>query len=189
MAGETGAGGGCVCPAEHAWALTIPGRGLVHSPRRILQGLVGPGDTVADLGCGPGYFSLPLARMVGPDGSVVAVDLQPAMLARLEARATKAGLRERIVLHSCAADTLGELPPLDAALAFYMVHEVPDVERFLGEVADALKRGGHLLVIEPRGHVHEQAWRETLGLAASCGLATVEPRRVFQSRAALLQKE
>jgi len=186
---ETVAGGGCVCPAKHAWALTIPGRGLIHSPGRILRGLVGPGDTVADLGCGPGYFSLPLARMVGPRGSVVAVDLQPAMLTRLVARAEKAGLSERIVAHPCAADTLGELPPLDAALAFYMVHEVPDVERFLGEVSGALKRGGHLLLIEPKGHVHEQAWRETLRLAASCGLAAVEPRRVLQSRAALLRRE
>ena len=188
MTTEPLAGGGCVCPARHSWALTIPGRRLVHNPTRILAGLAGPGDTVADLGCGPGYFTLPLARAVGAGGRVVAVDLQPTMLEKLKARALRAGLSERIVLHACAADTLGELPTLDAAFAFYMVHEVPDVARFLGEVAAALRPGGLLLMIEPKGHVSEDSWRATIEVATAAGLEPVEPRRVLSSRGLLLSR-
>ena len=188
MTTETVAGGGCVCPAQHAWALTIPGRGLVHNPRRILAGLADPGDTVADLGCGPGYFTLPLARMVAPDGQVIAVDLQPAMLEKLRMRADKEGLGELIVPHPCAADTLGELPPLDAAFAFYMVHEVPDVARFLGEVSRALRPGGRLLLVEPKGHVTADAFAATVALAEAAGLRAVAAPRVRLSRTTLFAK-
>jgi ubiquinone/menaquinone biosynthesis C-methylase UbiE len=175
-------GGGSLCSAEHAGWLATPLRRLLHDPRRILAGLTAPGETAIDLGCGPGFFTLPLAEMVGPGGRVVAVDLQPAMLERLRLRAGKAGLAERITLHHCSVDGLGELPPADAALAFYMVHEVPDVARFLGEVAGALKPGGRLLLVEPRGHVSAAAFAATAALAAAAGLRPVATPSVRLSR-------
>jgi ubiquinone/menaquinone biosynthesis C-methylase UbiE len=67
--------------AARAGHLTHALRRLIHPPGRILGHHICPGDTVLDLGCGPGYFSLPLARMVGPGGTVIAVDVQEEMLA------------------------------------------------------------------------------------------------------------
>jgi ubiquinone/menaquinone biosynthesis C-methylase UbiE len=145
-------GGGDVCSAAHAGWLVTPLRRLLHDPRRILVGLIAPGAIAIDFGCGPGFFTLPMADMVGPDGLVVAVDLQGAMLDRVRLRAERAGLASRIRLQRCRTDTVGELPAADFALAFFMVHEVPDVERFLGELIGALKVGGRFLLVEPRGH-------------------------------------
>ncbi len=187
-AAEQLAGGGGVCSAQHAGWLSTPLRRLFHDPRRVLEGLVAPGDTAIDFGCGPGYFTLPLAEMVGPGGRVVAVDLQPAMLERVHERARAAGLAERITLQPCATDSLGELPAADAALAFWMVHEVPDVARFLGEVAAALKPGGRFLLVEPRGHVSAGAFAATIELAAAAGLRPMATPHVRLSRTTMFER-
>jgi len=181
-------GGGSLCSAEHAGWLVTPLRRLLHDPRRILAGLAASGETVIDFGCGPGFFTLPLAEIVGPDGRVVAVDLQGAMLERLRLRADRAGLAARISLHRCATDTVGDLPPADAALAFYMVHEVPDVARFLGEVSGTLRPGGRFLLVEPKGHVSADSFAATVALAESAGLGRVDEPRVRLSRTTLFAK-
>jgi len=61
-------GGGDVCSAAHAGWLVTPLRRLLHDPRRILAGLIAPGATAIDFGCGPGFFTLPMADMVGRMG-------------------------------------------------------------------------------------------------------------------------
>lgn len=68
-----------VCPASFSWGLLF-GRGLIHNPSKILDGLVKAGDTAADIGCGPGYFTPALSAMAGAAGKVYAVDLQQEML-------------------------------------------------------------------------------------------------------------
>ena len=182
-------GGGDVCSAEHAGWLATPLRRLLHDPRRILGGCVAAGDTAIDFGCGPGFFTLPMAEMVGPGGRVVAVDLQAAMLERLRLRAERAGLSSRITLHRCAADSVGDLPAADVALAFYMVHEVPDVKRFLGEVAGALRPGARFLLVEPRGHVSAAAFAATVDIAAATGLRPVATPRVRMSGTTVFERE
>ena len=179
-----------VCSAEHAGWLSTPLRRLVTNPRSILRGLVGPGDRVADLGCGPGFFTLPLGEAVGAGGEVLAVDLQPEMLEKVHALASERGLLERISLRRCSVDSLGldAAGALDFALAFWMVHEVPDKRRFFGEVSAALRPGGRLLLAEPRWFVPEAEWSETLEVAHGAGLAVAGPRRVAFSRAVLLEK-
>ena len=181
-------GGGGLCSAEHAGWLATPLRRLFHDPRRVLAGLVRAGDTAIDFGCGPGFFTLPMAALAGPDGRVVAVDLQAAMLDRVRARAEAAGLGSRITLQRCAVDSVGELPPADAALAFWMVHEVPDVARFLREVAGALKPGGRFLLVEPRGHVTAGAFAATVGMATAAGLRPAATPRVRLSRTTMFEK-
>jgi len=113
---------------------------------------------VLEPGCGMGFFTLDLARMVGPEGRVVAVDIQPRMLAGLRRRAARAGLLERIEMRTARPDRLGigDLAgTVDLALALHMVHEVPDAAAFLGELHEALKPGGGLLIVEPKGHVSQ----------------------------------
>ncbi len=186
--GAGGPGGGDVCSAEHAGWLATPLRRLLHDPRRILAGLIAPGDTAVDFGCGPGFFTLPMAEMVGPDGLVVAVDLQAAMLERLRRRAERAGLAARIRLQQCSAEAVGELPPGDFALAFFMVHEVPDVSRFLGEVASALRVGGRFLLVEPRGHVSASDFAATVASAVASGLRPLATPRVRGARTTLFAR-
>jgi len=176
-----------VCSAEHAGWLSTPLRRLVTDPRRILRGLVHPGDTVVDLGCGPGFFTLPLAEMVGETGRVVAVDLQSAMLDKVRARAERQGLLGRIDLHECPAGTLGLATEADFVLAFWMVHEVPDSGRFLAEVHDLLKQKARFLIVEPKGHVDAAAFARTTEIALDTGMTPLVPPRVAFSRTALLE--
>ena len=96
-----------VCPPWLAGMLESPLRRAMHRPEKLLAGLVEPGMTVLDIGCGPGYFSLSMARLVGPQGRVIAADLQPEMLARVRAHAEKDGLLERITLHQCEPMRIG----------------------------------------------------------------------------------
>ena len=81
-----------VCPWWSVpFTIDPPFRRLVHDPQKIVGPYVKPGMTVMDVGCGVGWFSIPMARMVGDQGKVIAVDLQPQMLDMLRRRAEKAG--------------------------------------------------------------------------------------------------
>ena len=177
-----------VCPASHAGFLSTSLRRLLTDPRRILGHLVRPGDVVIDLGCGPGFFTLPLAEMVGESGRVIAADLQLEMLEKLRDRIQGSPLESRITLQQCAADTIGPTEPADLAVALYMVHEVDDPERLLREIHDALKPGGRFLLVEPKGHVSASHFAETLAHAGAW-LRLVSRPRVTLSRAALFARD
>lgn len=177
---------GRVCPWWLLPTFDNPLRRLIHDPRRILEGLVQPGQSVADIGCGMGYFTIPLARLVGDEGWVFAVDLQAEMLAGLQRRADKAGMSGRITLQKVAADRL-ELPQaVDFVLAFWMLHETPDPQVFLYQMHALLKPGGRLLIVEPIIHVSQTAYDRTIQAAQAAGFSLLQPVPVNLSRAALL---
>ena len=148
--------------------------------------------TVLEPGSGMGYFTLPLAKMVGPHGKVVVVEVQAGMLTALERRAAKAGLLDRLDLRLCGDDGLGlkDLAGkvLDFAAAMYMVHEVPGQNRFFQELFQALKPGGTLLVIEPKGHVSAQQYEKTDAVILSAGFFMQKPVTSIGSRGALYAK-
>jgi len=161
-----------VCPWWLGYLLVSPLRRLIEPPEKMLGPYVRTGTTVVEPGCGMGYFSLPLARLVGPDGRVVCVDRQEKMIAGLLRRARRAGLAGRIAASVCPADSLGleaTCGTADLAVAIHMVHEVPDAGRLLAELHAVLKPGGLLLVVEPPGHVTPAAFEETLTVADAAG--------------------
>lgn len=178
-----------VCPVWVGRLMANPLRKWFQNPSAILGGYVKEGMTALDVGCAMGFFSLPLAQMVGPEGRVFCVDLQPGMLERLGRRADKAGLAARIEPRQCSLESLG-LDDLrgrvDFALAFAMVHETPDPARLFGELSACLVPGGRLLVAEPRGHVDAAMFQETLSMAEACGLVVRERPKIRWSHAALL---
>ena len=159
---------------------------LFHDPEKILAPHVRKGNTVLDVGPGMGYFSIPLARMVGERGKVIVADVQAPMLATLRKRAKKQGLEGRIVSHLCTLDSIGVHEPVDFALAFWMVHEVPDQTKFFLEMKTLLKPGSKLLVAEPKVHVTRRKFEETLKKAEEGGLTVAEVPKVALSHTALL---
>ncbi len=176
------------CPWWLLFTFDNPVRKLIHNPWQILLPHIHAGDTVLDVGCGMGYFTLDLARLAGPKGHIIAADLQPQMLAGLRRRAERAGLLERIELLQAAPDRIGIDRPLDFALAFWMVHEVRQPEPFLQEILMALKPGGRLLVIEPMIHVSAQAFERTVSLAERSGFMIESRPQVRISRSVLFRK-
>jgi 2-polyprenyl-3-methyl-5-hydroxy-6-metoxy-1,4-benzoquinol methylase len=180
-----------VCPWWIGWLLLSPLRRLTQNPARLLGPHVRPGMTVLEPGCGMGYFSLPLARMVGPSGRVVCVDLQPRMIAGLIRRAHKAGLGGRI---DAVEGTL-EDPRLDAlrgavdfAAAVHMVHEVPAPDGFLARLCALLRPGARLLLVEPKGHVSAPAFEKTVERAVGAGLKELARPLGPRARAALFER-
>ena len=140
------------------------------------------------MGPGMGYFTIPLAKLVGDKGKVIAADLQVQMLEGIRRRAEKAGVESRIILHQSKPDEIGVNEPVDFCLAFWMVHEVPDRARFIKEIANILKKGGLFLFVEPKVHVSKKSFNATLEIAKAAGLSVVEHPRIFFSYAALVKK-
>lgn len=177
------------CPVWAGHLLANPLRKLFHNPRRILAPYVREAMTALDAGSAMGFFSLPLAQMVGGKGRVVCVDMQAKMLEALERRARRAGLADRIETRVCAADALGLddlVEAADFALAFAVVHEVPDAGRFFAEIYGAVKRGGRFLFAEPKGHVSLEDFETSVSRAVDQGFTVAERLR---SHAILLVKE
>ncbi|HSH12539.1 MAG TPA: methyltransferase domain-containing protein [Desulfurivibrionaceae bacterium] len=177
-----------VCPWWLAYTFDNPLRRFLHDPRQLLAAYVRPGMTVADLGCGLGYFSIGMAGLVGGDGRVLAVDLQPKMLEKAARRAAAAGVGERISFLPCRAEHLEISEPLDFALAFWMAHETPDVGSFFAQVRASLKPEGLLLVAEPRLHVTAEAFAQEIELARATGLLVRDEPLVRLSRAVVLAR-
>ena len=181
-----------VCPWWLGYFLVSPLRRLWQDPGKILSPYVTTGARVLEPGPGMGFFTLELARLVGPTGRGVAIDVQPKMLAALRARAERAGLEGRIETRLASESSLGVddlAGKVDFALAFAVVHELADVSGFFRAVAKALLPGGRMLVAEPRGHVSEEELRTSLEVAASAGLRLAERPAVRGSRTALLVRE
>ena len=82
-----------------------PFRKLFEPPQRLIEPYVKKGQVVADLGCGSGYYTLPLAECVGPEGKVYAVDLDKKCIRALEKKAAKSGY-SNIEAHTSSASDL-----------------------------------------------------------------------------------
>jgi ubiquinone/menaquinone biosynthesis C-methylase UbiE len=179
------------CPWWFGYFLLIPLRRLAQSPSRVLRPFAREGMTIVEPGCGMGYFTLDLARMAGPGGRVVAIDLQEKMLAGLRRRAARAGLEGRIDLRLARPDRLGLADlagRVDLVVAFYVVHEVREPAAFFAEVASALKPNGVVLVVEPPLHVPRAAFEASLATAERAGLRVAGRPKIGPNWTALLAK-
>jgi ubiquinone/menaquinone biosynthesis C-methylase UbiE len=148
--------------------------------------------TVLEVGSGMGFFTLPMARLVGESGHVVCVDLQEKMIRALKRRAVRAGLIDRIELRVCTPTSLGIddlAEKIDFALVFAVVHEVPHPERFLSEIQRSLRKGGALLFSEPAGHVSREAFGGTLSIAQRLGFRIADSPKIKRSYSSLWVKD
>ena len=118
-----------VFPLAAAPALDDPERDLWQRPEQVIAALaIEPGSRVADVGCGTGYFTLRLLAAAGPDGSVIAVDIQQGMLDILRDRLTEAD-RKRVELRKNAPDRpLAAGDGVALALCANTLNEVDDAE-------------------------------------------------------------
>ncbi len=175
-----------VCPWWACYLFDNPVRKLFHDPYKMLSPYVKQGFTVIDIGPGMGYFTIPLLRLVGKDGRVIAVDIQEKMLAVLRRRAIKAGVDANLITHLSKPNDFGLKKKADFIVAFWMLHEVTDKIRFLKHVKKLMKRFARVLIVEPRLHVTKTAFDRTIQLAEESGLKIRAYPAISLSRAILL---
>ena len=157
-----------------------------HTEKLVEQLKVWPGDVIADIGCGTGYFSRRLAKKVGPRGSVLAVDIQPEMLELLTRQMAEA--KTTNVKPVLGTMTDPRLPPaaIDLALMVDVYHEFDHPREMMDAICRSLKPGGRVVFVEFRGEdpavpikplhkmtelqvkkevsVHPLEWVETIGV-------------------------
>ncbi len=126
-------------------------RDAEENPQKLLTALgLKPGQVVADIGCGNGFYSLQIAARVGPAGKVYAVDIQPEMLLLLKKRADEAGLTNIVPVLSSPADPNLPVEAVDLILLVDVYHELAYPEQMLANMRSALKPDGLLALAEYR---------------------------------------
>jgi len=178
-----------VCPVELANSLDSRMRRWFQDPHRILSPFVHQGMKVLDVGCGPGFFSIELAKLVGQNGKVVAADLQDGMLEILRDRIAGTELEKRVTLVKCDRDRINVTECVDFILTFYMVHEVPDKSSLFKQLYSVLDKKGQFLLVEPKlFHVSRTEFEATLKIAQGNGFVTGKAPSLLFSWSAVLTK-
>ena len=135
------------CPASLDWLVDNPLRRRYMRPILNRVGIQ-PGERILELGPGPGIFTVEAAQRVGPAGRLIAVDIQPEMIAQVEDRVQEAGLTN-VETHVADAYHLPlDYASVDRAFLVTVLPEVPDQARALAELRRILKPGGLLSITE-----------------------------------------
>ncbi|MCX7681775.1 MAG: methyltransferase domain-containing protein [Anaerolineae bacterium] len=149
------------CPSSLAWLVNNPIRRRYMRPLLDRVGIQ-PSEHVLELGPGPGTFTIDAARRVGPGGRVIAVDIQPQMIARLERRVRQVGLTN-VEMHVASAYRLPlEDASVDRAFLVTVLPEIPDQGRALAELHRVLRPGGVLSITEEFADPHYPFPSETI---------------------------
>ncbi len=170
-----------ICPVILSGILDMGIRRRAHDPKRILKPYINEGMTVLDLGCGPGFFTMDMAKMVGASGKVVAADLQDGMLEILKKKIERSGLKN-IELYITPKDKLGLTEKFDFILIFYVLHEIPDQLALLKEIKTLLKPDGKVLIVEPKFHVSKKDFSKSIETIKSLGFNVLEEPKIWFSR-------
>lgn len=176
-----------VCPVEIAGGLDNSIRRFLQNPEKILKPYIRKGMTVLDMGCGPGFFTIEIAKMLDGSGKVIAADLQDGMLDIVRRKIKGTDLEPRIELHKCQSETIGVNEKVNFILAFYMVHEVPDQDKLFQEFKSILNPNGKILIVEPNFHVSKKSFKTMLERVESKGFEIIERPKSFLNRTVVLR--
>jgi len=178
-----------VCTVELADSLDSKIRRYLQNPQKILKPYINEGMKVLDIGCGPGFFSIELAKLVGNSGKVYAVDLQEGMLQKIRDKIKGTELEERITLIKSEQDSFIVQEKVDFILAFYMVHEVPDKNKLFKDLISVLDDKGNFLLVEPKlFHVSKKEFSAKLQIAEKAGFRINNGPKLLFSFSAVLNK-
>jgi O-methyltransferase involved in polyketide biosynthesis/precorrin-6B methylase 2 len=163
------------CPSWLSWMLENPFMNSVAGADAILERLgVRPGMNVLDIGCGPGRLTVPAARRVGTTGTVVALDIQSAMLQRLQQKVEASRLTNIRLVQGGAGEGKVGRNAFDRALLVTVLGEIPDRKAALTEIFEALRTGGILSVTEVLPDPHYQRLGTVRHIASEVGFEEQE---------------
>lgn len=179
-----------VFPIDEAKHLESRFRKWTQNPEKILRNYIEEGMIILDIGCGTGFFTIPMAEIVGESGKVIAVDIQQGMLEKVRMKIKGKDIENRIIFHKNEQDKIGVTEKVDFILAFYVLHEVPDENQFLEEIFSILKPNGRFYLVEPKlFHVSRKDFKKTEEKAVSIGFLSIDRPRIFLSRAILFSRQ
>ena len=163
-----------VCPVGRAGTLDNKLRRWIQNPQKILRPYITEGMTILDIGCGPGFFSIDMAKMAGESGKIIASDLQEGMLQKVRNKIKGTKFEKQITLHKCEQNKIGVSEHVDFVLLFYIVHEISNKENLFKEIETILKPNGQILIAEPPFHVSKAAFEEIIKKAEDAGFTNIK---------------
>jgi len=172
---------------ERAGALESSFRFKFQNPKKIVEPYIKPGMTVLDLGCGPGFFTTEIARLLDGSGKVIAADIQDGMLALLRQKMTGSDLEPMIQIHKCQEKNLHLSEKVDFVLAFYSLHEMRCLDNILDEIKFLLKPNGKIFIAEQKYHVSKSTFSEIICKMEKKGFEITRQPKVFISRAIVMK--
>jgi ubiquinone/menaquinone biosynthesis C-methylase UbiE len=178
-----------VCPVEKAGGLDNSFRRWIQNPEKIVNPYIKPGMVVLDLGCGPGFFTVEMAKLLNGQGKVIAADLQEGMLEIIRQKIRKTELEQSVELHKCQDQSVGVTEKVDFILAFYVVHEIPDQDKLFQELKSILKPEGKIFIVEPKFHVPKKSFDRMLERVKNLGFEITGQPKSFLSRAVVLMQK
>jgi ubiquinone/menaquinone biosynthesis C-methylase UbiE len=176
-----------VCPSEFYSTLDIGFRKYIHDANKMFSPYLKAGQSAADIGCGSGFFSVGLAKIVGESGKVVACDIQESGLNMLTRKINGSPLGKTISVHQSTIHNIGLTSKFDFILNFWMLHEVDDKEKFMAEIHAMMKPESFYMIVEPRFHVPRKAFQKEVDIALNAGLKAVGYPKIWMSRSVVFK--
>jgi ubiquinone/menaquinone biosynthesis C-methylase UbiE len=176
-----------ICSVEHAGGLDNSARKFLQNPDKILKPYIQPGMIVLDVGCGPGFFSIEIAKLLNGSGKVIAADLQQGMLDIIHEKIKGTKIEYIIELHKCEEEKIGISEPVDFIFACMMVHEGPNASKLFNEFKQNLKPNGTVLIAEPKFHVSKKSFEEMIEKLNKIGFEIIDKPKITLCRSILIK--
>lgn len=172
---------------ERTKALESSFRYRFQNPGKLLRTYIRPGMTVLDLGCGPGFFTVEIARLLNRSGKVIAADIQNGMLEMLRQKINGNEFEHIVHIHKCKEECLNIKDKIDFVLAFYTFHEMSCLDSIINEIKLLLKPDGLIFIAEQKFHVSKSTFMEIIDKMKEKGFEIIKQPKVFLSRAVVMK--
>ncbi len=160
---------------------------LLQNPGRILKRHIHPGMTVLDFGCGTGYFTIEIAKLLDQKGKVIAADVQKGMLDILQQKVEYSEFRQQIQIQKNQEHTLNLTEKVDFILAFYAFHEMKYIDEIIKDLQKIIKPETKVLISEQKFHVSKSTFNAIIQKMENVGFEIYERPRVFLSRTVVMK--
>jgi|WetSurMetagenome_2_1015567.scaffolds.fasta_scaffold34864_1 ubiquinone/menaquinone biosynthesis C-methylase UbiE len=176
-----------VCPSSKYPKLESKFRKFIHNPQKIFSKYIKPGGSAIDIGCGPGFFTIELAKLVGEKGTVIGTDIQDEAITIINNKIKNTPLEKVVKAVKSSPESIGVTEKLDFILNFYVLHEVKNMKKFIEEIKFMMKPESIYMLVEPKGHVNKNEFAEELDIIKNTGFKLIESPKVFFSRTAVFK--
>ena len=176
-----------VCPMGVAGLLDSKFRKIFHNPNKILKPFISKNMKALDIGCGPGVFSIEIAKLLEGTGKVICVDMQEGMLELIKNKISGTSIEQTITLHKCTQENICIEENVDFVLMFYMVHEVPNKENLFNDVLPLVNKNGLLMIVEP-GLISRKEFNEISDIIKKNGFIGYEKLKIAFSKGMVFKK-